>query len=125
MNVVQNQVVLITGAARGIGFELARAFAKEGAKVVLTDLNKEPVVESAKELNDAGFQAIGLKCDVTQEQEIIDVIKHTKAEYGRIDTLINNAGLQHVAHIEEFPTEKYELLIKVMLVAPFMTIKHV
>lgn len=125
MNVVQNQVVLITGAARGIGFELARAFAKEGAKVVLTDLNEEQVVESAKELNDAGFHAIGLKCDVTQEQEIIDVIKHTKEEYGRIDTLINNAGLQHVAHIEEFPTEKYELLIKVMLVAPFITIKHV
>jgi 3-hydroxybutyrate dehydrogenase len=125
MNVVQNQVVLITGAARGIGFELARAFAKEGAKVVLTDLNEEQVVESAKELNDAGFHAIGLKCDVTQEQEIIDVIKHIKEEYGRIDTLINNAGLQHVAHIEEFPTEKYELLIKVMLVAPFMTIKYV
>ena len=125
MNVVQNQVVLITGAARGIGFELARAFAKEGAKAVLTDLNEEQVVESAKELNDAGFHAIGLKCDVTQEQEIIEVIKHTKEEYGRIDTLINNAGLQHVAHIEEFPTEKYELLIKVMLVAPFMTIKHV
>ncbi|MBZ5752194.1 MULTISPECIES: 3-hydroxybutyrate dehydrogenase [Metabacillus] len=122
---VQNQVVLITGAARGIGFELARAFAKEGAKVVLTDLNEEQVVESAKELNDAGFHAIGLKCDVTQEQEIIDVIKHIKEEYGRIDTLINNAGLQHVAHIEEFPTEKYELLIKVMLVAPFMTIKYV
>ena len=122
---VQNQVVLITGAARGIGFELARAFAKEGAKIVLTDLNEEQVVVSAKELNDAGFHAIGLKCDVTKEQEIIDVIQHTKGKYGRIDTLINNAGLQHVAHIEEFPTEKYELLIKVMLVAPFMTIKHV
>jgi 3-hydroxybutyrate dehydrogenase len=122
--VVQNQVVLITGAARGIGFELARAFAKEGAKIVLTDLNEEQVVVSAKELNDAGFHAIGLKCDVTKEQEIIDVIQHTKGKYGRIDTLINNAGLQHVAHIEEFPTEKYELLIKVMLVAPFMTIKH-
>jgi 3-hydroxybutyrate dehydrogenase len=125
INVVQNQVVLITGAARGIGFELARAFAKEGAKVVLTDLNGEQVVVSAKELNDAGLQAIGLKCDVTQEQEIVEVIQHTKEKYGRIDILINNAGLQHVAHIEEFPTEKYELLIKVMLVAPFMTIKHV
>jgi 3-hydroxybutyrate dehydrogenase len=123
--VVQAQIVLITGAAQGIGFELAKAFAKEGAKVVLTDLYEEQVQQSASSLKMAGFDVIGLKCDVTNEQEIIDTVKHAEALYGRIDILINNAGLQHVAHIEEFPTEKYELLVKVMLIAPFIATKHV
>ncbi|MGM7720781.1 3-hydroxybutyrate dehydrogenase [uncultured Metabacillus sp.] len=122
---VQGQVVLLTGAAQGIGFELAKAFAVEGAKVVLTDLHENQVAESAQILKELGMEAIGLKCDVTKEQEIIEVVKQTEAAFGRIDTLVNNAGLQHVAHIEEFPTEKFELLIKVMLIAPFIATKHV
>jgi 3-hydroxybutyrate dehydrogenase len=125
VKVVQAQVVLITGAAQGIGFELAKAFAEVGAKVVLTDLHEEQVVQSANSLKMAGFDVRGLKCDVTNEQEIIKTVKQTEATYGRIDILINNAGLQHVAHIEEFPTEKYELLVKVMLIAPFIATKHV
>lgn len=122
---VQAQVVLITGAARGIGFELAEAFALDGAKVILTDLREEEVVQSANSLKMAGLDAIGIKCDVTNEHEIIEIVKKTEAAFGRIDILINNAGLQHVAHIEDFPTEKYDLLIKVMLIAPFIAIKHV
>ncbi|KKI88838.1 3-hydroxybutyrate dehydrogenase [Bacillus sp. SA1-12] len=122
---VKSQVVLLTGAAQGIGFELAKAFAMEGAKVVLTDLHEQQVAESAHMLKDLGKEAIGLKCDVTKEQEIIEAVKQAEAAFGRIDTLVNNAGLQHVAHIEEFPTEKFELLIKVMLVAPFIATKHV
>jgi 3-hydroxybutyrate dehydrogenase len=123
--VVQAQTVLITGAAQGIGYELAKAFAEEGAKVVLTDLHQAQVIQSADSLKMAGFDVLGLKCDVTNEHEIIETIKQTEAAYGRIDILINNAGLQHVAHIEEFPTEKYELLVKVMLIAPFIATKHV
>ncbi|WP_026561314.1 3-hydroxybutyrate dehydrogenase [Bacillus sp. J37] len=122
---VQAQVVLLTGAARGIGFELAKAFATEGAKVVLTDLHEEQVRASTKRLQEEGLDVSGLPCDVTNEQNIFDVVKETAARYGRIDTLINNAGLQHVAHIEDFPTEKFEQLIGVMLVAPFVLTKHV
>lgn len=122
---VQAQVVLLTGAARGIGFELAKAFAKERAQVVLTDVNEDQVRSSAKQLQDEGLDVVGLTCDVTNEQNIIEVVKEAEARYGRIDTLINNAGLQYVAHIEDFPTEKYEQLVKVMLVAPFVSTKHV
>ncbi|PMC36967.1 3-hydroxybutyrate dehydrogenase [Bacillus sp. UMB0899] len=122
---VQDQVVLVTGAARGIGFELAKAFAHEGAKVVLTDLNEEQVLESTKQLQEEGLDVKGLTCDVTNEQNIMEVVKETKASYGRLDTLINNAGLQHVAHIEDFPTERFEQLVGVMLVAPFVLTKHV
>jgi len=122
---VQAQVVLLTGAARGIGFELAKAFAKERAQVVLTDVNADQVLASTKHLQKEGLDVVGLTCDVTNEQNIIEVVKETEARFGRIDTLINNAGLQYVAHIEDFPTEKYEQLVKVMLVAPFVCTKHV
>ena len=71
------------------------------------------------------MEVIGLKADVTSEEDIIQLIKQAKDKYGRIDIFINNAGLQHVAPIEEFPTEKFELMIKIMLTAPFIAIKNV
>jgi 3-hydroxybutyrate dehydrogenase len=71
------------------------------------------------------LEVIGLKADVTSEEDIIQLIKQAKDKYGRIDIFINNAGLQHVAPIEEFPTEKFELMIKIMLTAPFISIKNV
>lgn len=121
---VENQVVVITGSARGIGFEIGKRFAENGARVVLSDINQEGVEASAKELVDLGYESIGVKADVTKEEEIKGLIEAAKAKYGRVDTLINNAGLQHVSPIEEFPTEKYELMIKIMLTAPFIATKH-
>jgi 3-hydroxybutyrate dehydrogenase len=122
---VNDKVVFVTGAAQGIGFELAKEFAHNGAKVVLTDLNEEKVKESAQSLVEKGLVAIGIKCDVTSEEEIKTAIVQTVKEFSCLDVLINNAGIQHVSYIEEFPTEKYELLLKVMLTAPFIAIKHV
>jgi 3-hydroxybutyrate dehydrogenase len=122
---VENKVVLITGAARGIGLEIGTIFAENGAKVVLTDLDKENVVDAAKTLQDKGYNVTGLKCDVTDEIEIKRAIDKTIDQYGRVDCLINNAGLQHVSIIEEFPSETFELLISIMLTAPFKAIKHV
>ncbi|UOQ44970.1 3-hydroxybutyrate dehydrogenase [Halobacillus salinarum] len=121
---VENQVVFITGAASGIGYEIGTEFAKQGAKVAFTDLNEEKVKEAARKLEQEGHDCIGIKCDVTKEEELKQSIDQTVEHYGRLDVLINNAGLQHVAAIEEFPTEKFELITKVMLVAPFMAIKH-
>lgn len=121
---VKDKVVFVTGAAQGIGFKIAEAFAKEGAKIALTDLNSKKVQEAAKNLNDQGFEVIGIACDVSKEHEIIEAINQTKNYYGSLEILINNAGLQHVSMIEEFPTEKFQQLIQVMLVGSFMTIKH-
>ncbi|MYL20633.1 3-hydroxybutyrate dehydrogenase [Halobacillus litoralis] len=122
---VENKVVFITGAASGIGYEIGTEFAKNGAKVALSDINEEKVKEAEKQLSSEGYDVTGLVCDVTKEKDIQDAIDATVDKYGRLDVLVNNAGLQHVSSIEEFPTEKFELITKIMLVAPFMATKHV
>ncbi len=121
---VQDKVVFITGAASGIGYQIGVEFAKNGAKVAFSDVNEEKVKEVTEELKEQGFDCIGLKCDVTNEQDIQQAIDATVEQYGRLDVLFNNAGLQHVANLEEFPTEKFEFIVKVMLVGPFMATKH-
>ncbi|MFG6120126.1 3-hydroxybutyrate dehydrogenase [Thalassobacillus sp. B23F22_16] len=122
---VDNKVVFITGAASGIGHEIGVEFAKNGAKVAFSDINEEKLQAAVKKLSNEGYECIGVKCDVTKEEELQQAIDQTVEKYGRLDVLINNAGLQHVASIEDFPTEKFEFITKVMLVAPFMATKHV
>jgi 3-hydroxybutyrate dehydrogenase len=122
---VENKVVFITGGASGIGYEIGKEFAKNGAMVALSDINSEKVQEVSESLSKEGYDCIGLKCDVTNEKELKHALDQTVEKYGRLDVLINNAGLQHVSSIEDFPTEKFEFMTKVMLIAPFMATKHV
>ncbi|MEH7344426.1 3-hydroxybutyrate dehydrogenase [Bacillus sp. JJ1532] len=122
---LENKVVFITGAASGIGLDLAQAFAEEGARVVISDLNEEAVKETAGSMKNDGLEVMGIGCDVTKEQEIISALNHTINTYGGIDILINNAGLQHISAIEDFPADRFELLLKVMLTGPFIATKHV
>lgn len=122
---VQSKVVIITGSARGIGFEIGKRFAENGAKIVLSDINEEMVKESAESLKQLGFESIGVKADVTSEKELQNLVNTAKETYGSVDIVINNAGLQHVSPIEEFPTEKFEIMIKIMLTAPFILTKTV
>ncbi|MCI0767038.1 3-hydroxybutyrate dehydrogenase [Bacillus sp. TL12] len=121
---ISNRVVFLTGAASGIGYEMGNAFAKEGAKVVISDRLEDRAKEAAEQLCREGYEAIGLRCDVTSEQEISEAISETVTTFGSLDVLINNAGMQHVSPIEEFPTNKFELLIQIMQIAPFIAIKH-
>ncbi|UOQ44940.1 3-hydroxybutyrate dehydrogenase [Halobacillus salinarum] len=121
---VEDKVVVITGSASGIGYEIGRTFAENGSKVVLTDIQTDKVEQAAEELRSKGLEATGLKADVTSEEDIKHMIETTNEKYGRIDVLLNNAGLQHVSPIEEFPTEKFELMIKIMLTAPFIAKKY-
>ncbi|MGX7351643.1 3-hydroxybutyrate dehydrogenase [Enterococcus canis] len=118
------QVVFVTGAASGIGKQIGETFLKEGKAVVFSDINQEKLAAQVKEYNDNGFEAHGIVCDVTKEDQINQAIDQTVEKYGRLDVLVNNAGLQHVAMIEDFPTEKYEFMLKIMLVAPFIATKR-
>ena len=122
---VQDKVAFVTGAASGIGLAIAQGLAAEGARVALSDMREDAVRAAAEGIAGQGKEAIGVACDVTSEQQLTKAIDAAARRFGRIDILVNNAGLQHVSPIESFPTEKFELLLKVMLVAPFMAIKHV
>lgn len=122
---VQNRVAIVTGAAQGIGLEMAKTLAKAGAKVVLSDLQEDKLKKERDVLLSENYEISAVACDVTNESDIIHLVKEVSEKYGQIDILINNAGLQHVAYIEEFPTKKFEQLIKVMLLGTFMFIKHV
>jgi 3-hydroxybutyrate dehydrogenase len=122
---LEGKSAFITGSASGIGLEIAKAFAQEGAKVVISDLNKEKSEQVAARLKEEGFEAMAAPCDVTDEEAYKRSLELAYETFGRLDILVNNAGLQYVSSLEDFPTEKFELLIKVMLTAPFVGIKHV
>ncbi|MDB0438371.1 3-hydroxybutyrate dehydrogenase [Clostridioides difficile] len=122
---VKDKVVFVTGAASGIGKQIAESFLKNGSKVVFSDINQEALDNITSELQKKGYDCANVKCDVTKEEEINHAINNTIEKYGRLDILINNAGLQHVAMIEDFPTDKFEFMIKIMLTAPFIATKKV
>ncbi|MDN4094999.1 3-hydroxybutyrate dehydrogenase [Brevibacillus agri] len=121
---LNNQVALVTGAASGIGLEIARTFAAEGAKVMLLDLNRDAADAASARLQEEGYEAMSLSADVTNEEQIQKSIQQAVETFGKLDILVNNAGLQFVSPIEEFPTAKFEQMIAIMLTAPFIAIKH-
>lgn len=118
---MEGKVLFITGAARGIGLDIAKAFAEVGAKVVISDIDERQLEVAQKQIQGEASYVV---CDVTNEAHIQQAIQYTIDTYGQLDILINNAGLQHVAMIEDFPTQKFQQMINIMLVAPFITTKY-
>lgn len=99
---VKDKVALITGAASGIGKEIAILFAQAGAKVVVADLDKRAAEATAADLRASGGQAIGVGMDVTSEEQVDAGVEHAVESFGGIDILISNAGIQIVQPIDQF-----------------------
>jgi 3-hydroxybutyrate dehydrogenase len=121
---LEERVALITGAAGGIGLQVALDLGRSGARLALSDRPGPALDAAVATLGAAGLEVLAVPCDVTREAELNAAVDAAVARWGRLDVLVNNAGLQHVAPIEEFPAEKFELLLRVMLVAPFLAIKR-
>jgi len=123
MSQFENQVALVTGAASGIGYAIARAFAREGATVAIADLDGEKAEAAAGELTGTGAAAMGLAMDVSDEAAVIAGVDAVYRAYGRIDILVSNAGIQIVHPVESFPFDEWKKVLSVHLDGAFLTTK--
>ncbi len=121
MTTQKERTVLVTGAAQGIGYAIAESFINNGDFVAILDLNLEAAESAATKLGNAK----GYKVDVANEENVKTAIDQIIAERGTVDVLVNNAGLQHISPVEDFPLEKWNLLINIILTGTFLMTKHV
>jgi gluconate 5-dehydrogenase len=110
---------LITGSSQGIGFELARGLAGAGAEVIVNGLNQERLSSAAKALRGEGAVVHELGFDVTEPDAVKDAVDSFEAQTGSIDILINNAGMQFRAPLEDFPIDRFEQMMRLNLNSAF------
>jgi 3-hydroxybutyrate dehydrogenase len=118
---LREKVAFVTGAASGIGKEIARTFAREGAKVIIADLNAAAASAVAAELDASGERALGVAMDVCNESQVEAGMKSAIAAFGRIDILVSNAGIQIVAPLEQLSYADWKRLLAVHLDGAFLT----
>ena len=122
---LKNRVALVTGSTSGIGLCIARAFARDGANIMINGLG-DPVaieVERAKIESDFGVKCFYSGADMTKPDQIVAMIKECEAKLGAVDVLVNNAGIQHVDPIENFPPASWDAIIAINLSAAFHAIR--
>ncbi|MFU1769866.1 SDR family NAD(P)-dependent oxidoreductase [Mammaliicoccus sciuri] len=113
--------VIVTGSGQGIGYAIAQAFDKEGDRVFIFDMSKKVADKAAQSLNNG----VAYQVDVTDEPTIEKSIKEITEQYGPIDVLVNNAGIQFISKVEDFPLEKWNQVIGVIQTGTFLMTKHV
>lgn len=118
---LDKKVCIITGAASGIGKEIALTFAREGARVVIADLNIESAQSTALAIGMRGGEAMAVAMDVTQENQVDSAIAQVVDNWGGIDVLVSNAGIQIVHPIEDFPFADWKKLLAIHLDGAFLT----
>ena len=122
---LKGKTALITGSTSGIGFAIARALAQDGANIMLNGFGDKTAIEQIRAgiEKDFGAKARYSGADMTKPAEISDMVRTTEREFGTLDVLVNNAGIQHVANIEDFPIEKWDAIIAINLSSSFHTIR--
>lgn len=117
---LSGKVALITGGGTGIGRACALAFSREGAKVALAARRREPLDAVVDEIAGAGGEALALSCDVTKTASVTRALSQTEKHFGRLDTIVNNAGAVVVATVERTSDEDWEKVIAVNLTGAFL-----
>ncbi|MCX8022789.1 MAG: SDR family NAD(P)-dependent oxidoreductase [Syntrophorhabdaceae bacterium] len=129
---LKGRVAIITGASRGIGKAIAIGFGRAGASVVVAartehenERLKGTIHETALEIERSGGSALAVKCDVTKEGDVVGMVERAYEKFGRIDILINNAGIAAPLSILDMTLKHWELVLKVNLTGPFLCVKYV
>lgn len=122
---IDSKVAIVTGSAQGIGRQIALALARSGADIVVVDLTKERGEPVGKEINKIGTQALTVGCDITNEQQVANLVEKAVDHFGHIDILVNNAGWQYVGSVEGSALSEWEKTMAVNLRGPFLTSRKV
>jgi len=123
---LKDKVALITGSSRGIGKATAIRFAKEGAKVIINYLNSEAKANhSVKEIKKIGSEAIAIKCDVSQENDVKNMIDQAIKKFGKIDILVNNAGIVYDIPLFDKTVAQWKRTFEINLIGIFLCSKYV
>ena len=120
---LDNKVCVVTGAASGIGKEIAFTYAREGGRVVIADLNLAAAQAVAAEVSAAGWRAMAVAMDVTEEAQVDAAIAEVVAAWGGVDVLVSNAGIQIVHPLEDFPFADWKKMLAIHLDGAFLTTK--
>jgi 3-oxoacyl-[acyl-carrier protein] reductase len=122
---LKDRVAIVTGAGRGIGKAIAVAFVREGAKVVVADIDENLAKKAETEINGKGGEATGISCNVADRQDVEKMVKKCLEKYGRIDILVNNAGIIRPAMIHNMTEEQWDSVIDVHLKGSFNCLQAV
>jgi 3-hydroxybutyrate dehydrogenase len=120
---LKDKVCIVTGAASGIGKEIAMTYAREGAKVAIADLNLAAAQTAAADITKAGGSAMAVAMDVTDEAQVNAAVAAVVAAYGGVDVLVSNAGIQIVHPVESFPFADWKKMLAIHLDGAFLTTK--
>ena len=110
-----NKVAIITGGGRGIGEATAKKFIKEGAKVVIADINQEDIERTVEEIREMGGEVEGIYVDVTKMESVNRMIEFTLEKFGRLDILVNNAGITMDATLLKMTEDQWDKVVDVNL----------
>ncbi|MEH7483170.1 glucose 1-dehydrogenase [Neobacillus drentensis] len=120
-----NKTAIITGGGTGIGKSTALLFAKEGAKVVITDINEEAGKNTIDEIEQLGGEALFVRHDVSNEEDWIQVVKQTTDRFNKVDVLFNNAGIYLIKPLAEITIDEWNRLMAINVTGVFLGMKHV